>query len=128
MRTIALLMLCLLAGPLAAQDMSFRLDIDLAHTDAPAQPVAVVAELGRRFQADVGPGLRLEGEIVRSTRAARGREQLDIVLYLSRQDGAEWTVVANQRVQPFVGKRGQVTLEDVFAGEKLDGEALATRE
>ena len=120
------------ALPASAQDDRFRLQIGFEVATAKPAPIDVRAELGKRFEAAVpasadAPQMRLEGEIVRSMRAARGREQLDIAVSVLQQSETSWTRVADTTLKVLVGKRGELTIEDADGNRQVSISALATR-
>lgn len=132
MRTVLVLLLCVFAASASAQDDRFRLQIGFEVPAAKPAPFDVRAELGKRFEAAVpatadAPQMRLEGEIVRSMRGARGREQLDIAVSVLQQSDAAWTRVADTTLKVFVGKRGELTIEDAEGNRQVSISALATR-
>ena len=132
MRTLLVLLLLAFAASASAQDDRFRLQIGFEVAAAKPAPVDVRAELGKRFEAAVpasadAPQMRLEGEILRSMRGARGREQLDIAVSVLQQSDASWTRVADTTLKVFVGKRGELTIEDAEGNRQVSISALATR-
>ncbi|HVF34029.1 MAG TPA: hypothetical protein VND91_01750 [Candidatus Saccharimonadia bacterium] len=130
MRWFAALLLVFVASANAQDGTRFRLDIGLAMNSADRGPIGVNAELGKQFEAQAAggsPGVRLQGEIVRSTLAARGREILDVAVLVSQQSGSNWTVVADTTLKLHVGRRGEVSIESADGAEAVAITALATR-
>ena len=132
MRTLLALLLLSFAMSASAQDGHFRLQIGFEVATAKPAPIDVRAQLGKRFEASVpatasAPGMRLEGEILRSMRGARGREQLDIAVSVLQQSDAAWTRIADTTLKVYVGKRGEMTIEDAEGNRQIAITALATR-
>jgi hypothetical protein len=129
MRLLAILLLCF-STPILAQDGTrFRLEIGVGPD---GKPSPVNAELGKQFEAvmPAGPGAqprRVSGEIVRSTRAARGREVLDIVLSVHDYQDAAWRTVASATLKVPVGSKGEVAVEDADGANPLAISALVSR-
>jgi hypothetical protein len=125
MRLLAILLLCL-SAPLAAQDGTrFRLEIGVG-PDGGQTPIA--AELGKQFEVAVpGGARRVSGEIIRSTRAARGREVLDIVLSVHEQQDTAWKIVANAKLKVPVGSRSEVAVDDTDGARQLAISAQVSR-
>ena len=127
MRLLAILLL-FLSAPLLAQDR-FRLEIGVGPD---GQPTPIAAELGKQFEAPVPGGSaeharRVSGEIVRSTRAARGREILDIVLSVHEHQDAAWKLVANAKLKVPVGSRSEVAVDDTEGAAQLAISAQVSR-
>lgn len=129
MRWFAALLLVYSSAMVAQDGTRFRLDIGLALDSGAPGPIGVDAELGKGFVAQVhgAPGVRLQGEIVRSTLAARGREILDVEVSVSRQAGNDWVVIADTMLELRVGRRGEVSVESADGARALGITALATR-
>lgn len=132
MRWLPALLLAFVASASAQDGTRFRLDIGLALGSADSAPVGVDAELGKQFVAHIadeqgGPDVRVQGEIVRSTLAARGREDLDISVSVLRQAGTVWMSVADTMLKLRVGRRGAMSVESSDRAESFAITALATR-
>ena len=132
MRWFAALLLALPVVAAAQDGTRFRLDFGLAIDSADSASIGVETELGRQFVALIedaqgGANVRVQGEIVRSTLAARGREDLDVAVSVSRQAGSAWTAVADTTLKLRVGRRGEVRVESSGSAEAVAISALATR-